>query len=56
VLDAVARSDRGDSKLLDLLASLLEEVDQAKQDLRDKGYGCTGMGIRDTVGDVEPLQ
>jgi hypothetical protein len=44
VLDAA-----GDPTSLDLLARLLEEQDRAKQILRDKGYGCTGMGWLQTV-------
>lgn len=41
-----------DERTLELLAQLLEEQDLAKQVLRDKGYGCTGMGWLETVDTV----
>lgn len=52
VLSAVHSHDHGDSSQLELLASLLEEQDAAKQALRDKGYGCIGMGWTNTVDEV----
>ena len=33
----------------ELLAKLLVEQDEAKQILRDKNYGCTGMSLLETV-------
>lgn len=54
VLEAVRRHDRGDDELLELTADVLAEQDLAKQALRDKGYGCTGVGLLRTVQDVEP--
>jgi hypothetical protein len=42
----------GDAERLQLLTDVLAEQDAAKQALREKGYGCTGMGILATVGEV----
>jgi hypothetical protein len=36
----------------ELVAQLLYEQDSAKNDLRKKGYGCTGMPWRETVAEV----
>lgn len=52
VLRAVEQHCCGDDHSLDLLSRMLEEVDRAKQALRDKGYGCTGMGWLETVAEV----
>lgn len=52
ILSAVAKYQQGDSQHLELLAQLLDEQDTAKQMLRSKGYGCTGMGWIDTVNEV----
>ena len=52
ILQAAYEESVGDHKSVDLLAKLLEEVDRAKQLLRDKGYGVTGMGIFETVNEV----
>lgn len=41
-----------DSSGIDLLATHLEECDKAKQALRDKGYGWTGLSILETVNQV----
>jgi hypothetical protein len=49
IIRAVHNADRGDSESLELLALHLEEVDEAKQVLRDKGYGWTGLSILETV-------
>ena len=38
-----------DEKSLDLLSQLLEEADQAKQELRNKGYGWLGLSLLKTV-------
>lgn len=50
VLDAVRRNDHGDSSQLGLLGRLLAEQDEAKQVLRDLGYGCIGMPWADRRG------
>ena len=47
ILDAYS-----DSETLDLLRRLLTEQDEAKQILRKKGYGMTGMGIKLTAMEV----
>ena len=52
VISAIARDAAGDPTLLDLTAAVLHEQDEAKQALRDKGYGCTGTGLLKTVGEV----
>ena len=35
--------------ILNKLSLLLEEADQAKQELRNKGYGWTGLSLLETV-------
>lgn len=55
VIEAVREHDAGDSEKLDLLGRLLEEQDQAKQMLRDRGYGVTGTPWIDTVSEVESI-
>jgi len=52
VLDAVRQYQAGDATGLELLTDLLTEQDEAKQRLRAKGYGCTGMGWIETVNEV----
>lgn len=42
IIKAVRDADAGDRTFLDLMASLLTEQDQAKNRLRELGYGCTG--------------
>ena len=37
-----------DPSTLDLIARGLWEAEEAKQVLREKGYGWTGLGIRET--------
>lgn len=54
VQSAVESANAGQPKQLDLLAKLLEEQERAKQMLRDKGYGWTGLGIYETVRDEVP--
>jgi hypothetical protein len=49
IIRAVHNADKGDSEPLKLLALHLEEVDRAKQVLRDKGYGWTGLSMLETV-------
>jgi len=56
VLEAVRRHEEGDSRLLDGLSRLLEEQDAAKQVLRRKGYGWTGLGIEATAEEVGDAQ
>jgi hypothetical protein len=52
ILQAAYEAEVGDYEKVDLLAKLLEEMDGAKQLLRDKGYGVTGVGIFETVKEV----
>ena len=50
VLDAAMDAINNDNpEKLDLLAEYLAECDKAKQALRDKGYGWTGLGILETI-------
>ena len=39
---------------LNLLARALAEAVQAKQELRNKGYGCTGLSLLETVRNEVP--
>jgi hypothetical protein len=55
---AVRRYETGDPELLDLLARLLEEQEQARYELREIGFGCIGRpwlgivaDIRETMGE-----
>ena len=52
VINAVRDHDRGDEYFLELLVKVLVQQDEAKQMLRDKGYGCTGMDLVRTVKEV----
>lgn len=52
ILNATRKNDTGDSSALELLAQLLYEQDEAKNSLREKGYGCTGMPWAETVDEV----
>lgn len=54
VLEAVQEARRGDRGKLDLLAAYLAEADQAKQALRDRGYGWTGLGLLETIQSEVP--
>lgn len=38
-----------DEEQLNLLAQLLEEADEAKQELRNKGYGWIGLSLLKTI-------
>jgi len=40
---------QGDAKALDLLSRFVHDADEAKQVLRAKGYGWTGLGILETA-------
>ena len=37
-----------------MMRNAAREADEAKQKLRDKGYGWTGLGISETVDIVPP--
>lgn len=45
-----------ESKGLSLVARMLREAEQAKQVLRDKGYGVTGTGLLETANEVPSLE
>lgn len=42
-------STNNDPEQMKLLVKLLEEADKAKQILRDKGYGWTGLSLLEAV-------
>lgn len=54
VIRAVDSCKDGDCKSLELLSIVLEEHDLAKQLLRDKGYGWTGLSLVKTVETLVP--
>lgn len=43
-----------DHKTLGELSRFLQEAEQAKQALRDKGYGWTGLSLIDTILEEVP--
>jgi hypothetical protein len=55
VREAVVRHDGGDDELLTLVARLLAEQDDAKEALRQVGFGCTGMPWPELVRDIITL-
>jgi hypothetical protein len=56
VFQAIDRHDRhGDPEPLNLLVQLLVEQDQAKQALREIGFGCTGMPWAEVVREIVTL-
>lgn len=54
VLNSVRKYQSGDSVALDLLVRMLVEMDQAKQLLRDKGFGWIGLSLLETVRSEVP--
>jgi hypothetical protein len=46
------RKTASDPVLADLMAKLLYEQDQAKQALRELGYGCSGMPWLDVIAEL----
>lgn len=52
VRKAVADAQAGDSEGLDLVVRFIAEHYEAKQILREKGYGWTGLGLVETVKEV----
>lgn len=52
IAQAVNDALNGDASLVDLLASLLEEQDNAKASLQNKGYGCCGIPWVDLVEEI----
>lgn len=53
ILEAVRRRENRDDKLFILLAKNLAEKDKAMQYLTDLEYRCTGMGLLETVKEIE---
>jgi hypothetical protein len=54
VIKAVREADAGNVEILDLLAQNLYEADWAKQVLRIKGYGWTGLSLLLTISTEVP--
>lgn len=52
IIEAVDAHKNGDSSLLDLIVSIVNEAYDAKYRLRAKGYGVTGTGLLRTVDKV----
>lgn len=55
VLNAAEKHCDGDDSALNLLAKLLEEVDDAKQRLREIGFGVTGTPWPDIIEQIADL-
>jgi hypothetical protein len=51
---AVSQSNQGDDRALKLLATELQEGREAKQVLRDKGYGWIGLSLLKTIEQLVP--
>lgn len=45
-----------DPEKINLLSKMLSDADQAKQELRNKGYGWTGLSLLDTVREEVPTK
>jgi len=54
IIDYVESAQNGDDESLKMLCELLEEHDAAKQTLRQKGYGYTGMSLLRMVTELVP--
>jgi len=52
IIASVRAAENGDDSILELMASSLEEFYKSKQALIDKGYGCLGMGILDSINEI----
>lgn len=52
ISEAAKKYLNGDSTHINLMAQMIVEFETAKQMLRDVGFGCTGMGIVETVNEV----
>lgn len=52
IQQAAYEAETGGFEKLDLLAKYLEMCDEAKQELRNKGYGWTGLDILETIKEV----
>lgn len=50
---AYSNNENDDPAKLDLLASLLAQQDEAKERLRELGYGCIGSTWSDVVREIE---
>jgi len=52
IKEAVQEANEGDTEKIDLLSAHLAMVDVAKQELRNKGHGWTGLDILETVRQI----
>lgn len=55
-LEAFRRHQAGDSEMVELMARILYEQDAAKHQIRELGYGCTGMPWLDMVKELPGAQ
>jgi hypothetical protein len=53
VADAVRRAQAGDPELVELIARVLSEQDEAKHRLRELGFGCIGMPWAEVVDAID---
>jgi hypothetical protein len=49
VMHAATEAVNRDQEPLNLIAEMLYQSEEAKQELRKKGYGCTGMSLLETI-------
>ena len=54
IFEGVDKANHGNHAQVDLIAQLLAESEQAKQVLREKGYGWTGLSLLKTVTELVP--
>ena len=52
IIDAVESAKSGNMENIDLIVTLIETAEQAKQILRAKGYGVAGTPIVETAQEV----
>ena len=56
ITESVRKADKGNTETISLLAKYLEMCDCAKQELRNKGYGWTGLDILETIKQIPEAQ
>lgn len=56
LINAVIEDARGDPRMLNRLALVLERADSATQQLREMGYGWTGLDLLGTVQEMTTAQ
>lgn len=56
MLKAAEEHAAGDDSFLELVAKVVKEQDDAKHELRMRGYGWLGLGLYETACLVAPLK